>query len=87
MTLEAWVKAGGNMLSDYAAAYCCSILRLPIKELLKKELADIANIPGAGNVAMREIWRFLLENGEQVRKSVRREAEQLLMEVDCGSWN
>lgn len=62
MTLEAWVKKGNPMLSNYTSALCCRELGINERQLRKMELSEIYNIPGWGVVAKREHERWLNEN-------------------------
>lgn len=80
MTLKEWVRAGGNMLSDYTRAYCCNILQIPTKKLREMPLEDIFRIPGAGEVAKREILRFATENKRQLVGAARQWVSEYTIE-------
>jgi len=62
MTLDQWIKKGGCMLSNYTEAYCCYVKKIAPEVLRGMDLRDIFAIPGAGNVARREIHEFAREN-------------------------
>lgn len=58
MTLNEWVRRGGNMLSNYTTAWECQVAMVSEKKLREMDLEDIYQIKGAGEVALREITRF-----------------------------
>ncbi len=77
MTLNEWIRAGGNMLSDWCSAILCRsysekvgghitirhIRNLPLAEIFR--LDDSGN--GSGSLARREIARFAKENSDQLK--------------------
>lgn len=63
MTLDEWIKAGGNNLSNYTEAWCKQEARINGKQLREMELEDICRIPRAGEAARREIARFRRTHG------------------------
>lgn len=69
MTLEQWIKAGGCMLSNWTAVWCCkshqSTTGRPcnIRTLRHMELQDIFAIWGGGSTAERELRRFAEREG------------------------
>lgn len=64
MTLNQWIKAGGCMLSDWTAGWCCKTRQLQtgkpcsIRMLREMELSDIFAISGGGDIATRELRSF-----------------------------
>lgn len=62
ITLEQWVKDGNNMLSNYTTRWACVTLNISEKQLRALSLDEIFSIPMVGEVAKREILRFLKNN-------------------------
>lgn len=65
MTLDNWVRNGGNMLSHHTSYNLCRQLGIREKDLREMDLIDIYAVPGWGDSAKREIDRFSLDSQER----------------------
>jgi hypothetical protein len=59
MTLKRWVELGNPMFSNYTMAALCHALKVNPKQLIENRMVDIFGNPEVGEVARREVERWL----------------------------